>query len=194
MWKHAKIAIKLVFVTNLLLGLVYPLVITGLAQVMFPSQANGSLVRKGDRVIGSSLIGQQFTLPEYFHPRPSAAGMGYDATASGGSNLGPTSRALAQRVRADVARLAKQEPGLRPGRVPADMATASASGLDPDITLANAEAQVARIAKARRIGQAEVRRILRSVRSGRQFGVLGEPRVNVLRLNLALDARGATPP
>jgi K+-transporting ATPase ATPase C chain len=194
MWRHAKIAMKLVFVTTLLLGLVYPLVITGLAQVMFPSQANGSLVQKGDRVVGSSLIGQQFTLPEYFHPRPSAAGMGYDATASGGSNLGPTSRALAQRIRGDVARLTKQEPGLRPGRVPADMVTASASGLDPDITLASAEAQVARIAKARRIGQDEVRCILRSVRSDRQFGVLGEPRVNVLRLNLALDARGATPP
>jgi len=145
-------------------------------------------------VVGSSLIGQQFALPEYFHPRPSAAGTGYDGTASGGSNLGPTSRALAQRVRADVARLTKQEPGLRPGRVPADMATASASGLDPDITLASAEAQVARVAEARGISQYEVRRIIRSVQSDRQFGLLGEPRVNVLRLNLALDAGGTTPP
>ena len=194
MWRHMKIAIKLVFLTAVLLGLVYPLVITGLAQVMFPSQANGSLVRTGDQVVGSSLIGQQFALPEYFHPRPSAAGTGYDGTASGGSNLGPTSRALAQRVRADVARLTKQEPGLRPGRVPADMATASASGLDPDITLASAEAQVARVAEARGISQYEVRRIIRSVQSDRQFGLLGEPRVNVLRLNLALDAGGTTPP
>jgi K+-transporting ATPase ATPase C chain len=194
MWRHTKIAAKLASLTAILLGLVYPLVITGLAQVMFPRQANGSLVREGDRVVGSNLIGQQFTRPEHFHPRPSAAGMGYDATASGGSNLGPTSRVLAQRVGRDVARLAKQEPGLRPGRVPADMVTASASGLDPDITLASAEAQVARIAKARRMSQDGVRRIIRSVESERQFGLLGEPRVNVLRLNLALDAGAAARP
>jgi K+-transporting ATPase ATPase C chain len=194
MWRHTKIAVKLVFLTVILLGLVYPLVITGLAQVMFPSQADGSLARKGDRVVGSTLIGQQFTRPEYFHPRPSAAGRGYDATASGGSNLGPTSRVLAQRVRGDVARLAKQEPGLRPGRVPVDVVTASASGLDPDITLASAEVQVARVAKARGISQDEVRRIIRSVQSDRQFGLLGEPRVNVLRLSLALDAGGTTRP
>jgi len=194
MWKHTQIAIKLVLITTLLLGLAYPLLITGLAQLLFPRQANGSLVKHDGRVVGSELIGQQFTRPEHFHPRPSAAGKGYDTTASGGSNLGPTSRALANRVSADAARLAEENPALRPGHIPADMVTTSASGLDPDISPANAEAQVARVAKARGMSQYEVRRIIRSNLTDRQFGLLGEPRVNVLRLNLAIDEKGTARP
>lgn len=194
MWKHTQIAIRLVVITTLLLGVGYPLLITGLAQLLFPTQANGSLVKHDGRVVGSELIGQQFTRFEYFHPRPSAAGDGYDATASGGSNLGPTSKALAKRVSAEAARLAEENPGLRPGHIPADMATTSASGLDPDISLANADAQVARIAQARGMSEDEVRRIIGSNLTDRQFGLLGEPRVNVLRLNLALDAKGTARP
>jgi len=194
MWRHTKIAVKLAIVTTLLLGVVYPLTITGLAQLLFPKQANGSLVERNGRLIGSVLIGQQFTRPEYFHPRPSAAGDGYDATASGGSNLGPTSRKLAERVSAEAGRLAREDPGLHPDHIPADMITSSASGLDPDISLANAYAQVARIAKARGMSQDQIRRIIKSNRTGRQFGLLGEPRVNVLRLNLALDVRGRAGP
>jgi K+-transporting ATPase ATPase C chain len=194
MWRHLQIAAKLIVATTLLLGVAYPLVITGLARLLFPGQANGSLVRHDGRVVGSELIGQQFTRPEYFHPRPSAAGDGYDAIASGGSNLGPTSRALAQRVSADVARLAGENPGLRPRQIPADMVTTSASGLDPDISLANAQAQTARFAKARGMSEDEVRRIISSNLTDRQFGLLGERRVNVLRLNLALYAKGTARP
>jgi len=145
-------------------------------------------VREGNRVIGSALIGQQFAQPGYFHPRPSAAGKGYDATASGGSNLGPTSRKLAQRVAADVGRLTKENPGLRPGKIPADMVTTSASGLDPGISPANAYAQVSRVAKARGMSEDSVRRLVESNVIDRQFGFLGEPRVNVFCLNRALDA------
>jgi K+-transporting ATPase ATPase C chain len=187
-WRHTLVAIRLVLVMTVLLGLAYPLAITGLAQLLFPRQANGSVIRVGDRVVGSALIGQRFSRPEYFHPRPSAAGNGYDGTASGGSNLGPTSRRLAQRVSADVTRLTKQNPGLRSGYIPADMVTTSASGLDPDISPGNAYAQVPRVAEARRMSEDSVRRLVASTVSGRQFGLLGEPRVNVLRLNLALDA------
>jgi len=194
MWKHAQIALKLVLVTTLLLGVAYPLLITGLAQVLFPRQANGSLLRREGGVIGSALIGQQFTRPGYFHPRPSAAGNGYDAAASGGSNLGPTSRALAARVSADIGRLRYENRNLLPGHIPADMVTASASGLDPDITRANAEAQAPRVARERGLSEADVRRLIASIASDRQFGLLGEPRVNVLRLNLALDERGKTRP
>ena len=194
MWRHAQIAIRLAVITALLLGVAYPLLITGLSQALFPRQANGSLVRSGGRVMGSELIGQQFTRPEYFHPRPSAAGRGYDATASGGSNLGPTSRALAQRVSAEAARLQEENPGLSAGHIPADMITTSASGLDPDISLANADAQAHRIAKARGMSQDEVGRIIRSNLTDRQFGLLGEPRVNVLRLNLSLNAEGTARP
>jgi K+-transporting ATPase ATPase C chain len=188
MWRHAMIAVKLTLVTMLLLGVLYPLTVTGLAQVLLPRQANGSLIREHGQVIGSALIGQSFTRREYFHPRPSAAGAGYDATASGGSNLGPTSRALLTRVRGDVGRLARENPGLPADRVPADMVTASASGLDPDISLANAAAQVARVARARGWQEEEVRRVLAANTTPRQFGFLGEPRVNVLRVNRALDA------
>lgn len=192
MWRHTVVAVKLMLLTLLLLGVIYPLLITGVAQVVFPKQANGSLIKVNNRVVGSELIGQQFTRPEYFHPRPSAAG--YDATASGGSNLGPTSRALAGRVKQEIARLMKDNPNLKPGAIPADMVTASASGLDPDISLANAYAQVVRVAKARHMSEDSVRRLVELNLTDRQFGLLGEPRVNVLRLNLALAVRGTTQP
>ncbi len=188
MWRHTLVAIRLTLLTTVLLGLIYPLVITGLAQLLFPRQANGSLVVADNRVIGSELIGQEFARPEHFDSRPSAAGSGYDAMASGGSNLGPTSRRLAERVAASVSELIRENPGLSPGNIPADMVTTSASGLDPEISPANAYAQVARVAKARRMNEDEVRMLVESNVAGRQFGFLGEPRVNVLRLNRALDA------
>jgi len=177
------------FITLVILGLAYPLVMTGLAQVIFPKQANGSLIRQGNRVIGSELIGQEFSRPEYFHPRPSAAGKGYDATASGGSNLGPTSRKLDATVRANTRTALQENPGLKLGEVPVDMVTASGSGLDPDISVANAYAQAARVAKARGISETRVRRLIRSHITDRQFEVLGERRVNVLAINRVLDAR-----
>jgi len=188
MWRHTLVAMRLTLLTTVLLGLIYPLVITGLAQLLFPRQANASMVIADNRVIGSELIGQGFTRPEYFHSRPSAAGSGYDAISSGGSNLGPTSRKLAERVAASVSKLIRENPGLKPGKIPADMVTTSASGLDPDISPANAYAQVARVAKARRMSEDELRMLVESNVTGRQFGFLGEPRVNVLRLNRALDA------
>lgn len=183
------ISVKLVLVSTVLLGLLYPLTITGIAQLFFPDQANGSLVRQDGRIAGSMLLGQAFGRPEYFHPRPSAAGTGYDASASSGSNLGPTSKALMDRVSADVAVLTKGNPGLRNGAIPVDMVTTSASGLDPDISPANAYAQAARVAAARGIPVAEVRSLIRANTTARQFGILGEPRVNVLRLNMTLDER-----
>jgi K+-transporting ATPase ATPase C chain len=192
MWRHTLVAIRLTLLTTVLFGLIYPLVITGLAQLTFPRQANGSLVVRDRQVIGSESVGQQFTRPGYFHPRPSTAGSGYDATASGGSNLGPTSRKLAERIAASVSALTREDPRIERGKIPADMVTASASGLDPDISLANAYAQVARVAKARRMSEDRVRQLVESSVTGRQFGLLGEPRVNVLRLNLALDAADET--
>jgi K+-transporting ATPase ATPase C chain len=188
MWRHIMIAVKLTIICTLALGVIYPLAMTGLAQVLFPRQANGSLIRSGGAVIGSELLGQQFARPEYFHPRPSAAGRGYDAAGSGGSNLGPTSKALVERTTADVEKVLAENPGLRRGRIPADMVTASASGLDPNISVANAYAQAARIAAARGVSESEIRGMIGHSITGRQFGTLGEPRVNVLRLNLALDA------
>jgi K+-transporting ATPase ATPase C chain len=188
MWRHTLVAIRLALVTTVLLGLIYPLIITGLAQILFPRQANGSLVMAGRRTIGSELIGQRFARREYFHPRPSAAGNGYESTLSGGSNLGPTNRKLAERVAASVAELTRENPRLGPGKIPADMVTTSASGLDPDISLANAYAQLARVAEARGMSEHRVRQLVESSVTGRQFGFLGEPRVNVLRLNRALDA------
>ncbi len=140
MSKHVMIAVKMALMSIILLGIVYPLVVTGIGQLLFHEQANGSLIREHGQVIGSGLIGQAFYQPRYFHPRPSAAGSGYDAAASGGSNLGPTSNALIDRVRSDGARLIAENPGLKRGSIPADMATTSASGLDPDISLANAYA------------------------------------------------------
>ncbi len=183
-------AILLVVVLTLLTGLAYPLAITGVAQVIFPSQANGSLVydSKGN-VVGSALIGQNFTDPKYFHPRPSAAGdKGYDATSSGGSNLGPTNKALIDAVQTRAVAYRK-ENGLAPDApVPVDAVTASASGLDPDISPANALLQVKRVAAARKLSEDQVRALVDQHTRGRTLGILGEPRVNVLELNRALDA------
>jgi potassium-transporting ATPase KdpC subunit len=181
-------AIVMTLLLCLLTGLLYPGMVTGLAQLLFPRQANGSLIERDGHVVGSALIGQTFTRPEYFHPRPSAAGAGYDATASAGANKGPTDRKLADTLIAgNVARVV-EEDGVVRGRIPADMVTASASGLDPDISPANAELQVARVARSRGVSEQQVRTVLREHTEGRQFGVLGEPRVNVLLLNLALDS------
>jgi K+-transporting ATPase ATPase C chain len=187
MWKEWLPGLRLVIVMTALTGLLYPAVTTGLAQLFFPRQANGSLVWQNGHVIGSTLIGQQFTRPEYFHPRPSAAGNGYDPMASGGSNLGPTSKELVSQVTKRVAEY-RAENRVE-GDVPADAVTSSASGLDPDITPANAEDQVARVAAARHVPPGQVRDLVRRMTEGRGLGIFGEPRVNVLRLNLALDAR-----
>ena len=171
---------------TLLLGLAYPVVMTGLAQVLFPSRANGSLVVKDGAVVGSELIGQSFGGAKYFHGRPSAAGSGYDALSSGGSNLGPTSKALMDRVDGDVAR--ERKSAARSDSPPGDLVTASGSGLDPDLSPAAALWQVPAVAKARGMEEARVRALVERGVEGRTFGMLGEPRVNVLELNLALDA------
>jgi K+-transporting ATPase ATPase C chain len=180
-------ALRMTLLLTILTGLIYPGVVTGVCQVFFRHQANGSLIENGGKIIGSELIGQNFHRPEYFHPRPSAAGTdGYDATASTGSNLGPTSQKLYDRVKASAERFRKENPTFQ-GSVPADALTASGSGLDPEISLANAEAQAARVAKARGTDPKRVQRLIASATIHRDFGLLGEPRVNVLKLNLALD-------
>ena len=188
MKSHLTIAIRMTILTAVLLGLLYPLAITGVAQVLFPGAANGSLVKANGHVAGSSLIAQGFTQAKYFHPRPSAAGMGYDAMESAASNLGPTSRALIDQVSTAVGQALRQDPGLRRGSVPVDMVTTSGSGLDPDITVANARAQAPRVAAARGMTLAAVLRLVAAHTTGRTLGFLGEPRVDVLQLNLALDA------
>jgi len=189
MWnvmKNLLTAVLMTIVTTILLGLIYPLVVTGLAQVIFPDQANGSLIKSADgTVIGSSLIGQPFSSAGYFRSRPSAAGAnGYDAGASSGSNLGPTNQKLIDRVKADVEKLQAENPG-QP--VPVDLVTTSGSGLDPHISPAAAEFQVPRVARERRISEAQLRSIIAAHTEGRQFGFLGESRVNVLELNLDLN-------
>jgi K+-transporting ATPase ATPase C chain len=186
MLNELKPAILMTIVFTVLTGLLYPLAVTGAAQAMFHKQANGSLIERNGQVIGSELIGQNFTKPEYFHPRPSAAGNGYDAANSSGSNLGPTNPALADRLTKDAAQFRKDNPEYS-GAIPADAITASGSGLDPEITPANALAQAARVARARGVPPDTVRSLVgQSVRQ-RDLGMLGEPRVNVLTLNLMLD-------
>jgi K+-transporting ATPase ATPase C chain len=188
--QHFRSAILMTVVLTALLGIVYPLVMTGISQVLFASQANGSLVRDGSgTVVGSALLAQGFSKPEYFHPRPSAAGSdGYDAMSSGGSNLGPTNQKLIDTVK-DRAVAYREENGLADDApVPVDAVTQSASGLDPDISPANALIQAGRVAKARNLPEDQVRALVNQNTEGRTFFILGEPRVNVLRLNLALDA------
>lgn len=184
MKKNLLVAIRFTLITTVVFGLGYPLLVTGLSQWFFPKQANGSLIVKNGQVVGSQLIGQRFSGEQYFHPRPSAAGTGYDPTASGGSNLGPTNQALVTRVQQDVAKLQQENPGVA---IPADLVTTSGSGLDPDISPAAAEFQIARVAKQRGISAEELRRLVARHTQPRQYGIFGEPRVNVLELNLDLD-------
>lgn len=181
-------ALMMTLVLCLITGLLYPGIVTVMAQLAFPRQANGSLVTVNGHVVGSALIGQPFSRPEYFHPRPSAAGNGYDATASGGTNKGPTDAKLADTLIAARIDSAIAIDGATKGKIPSDMVTASGSGLDPDISPANAQLQVARVARARGVDQESVRRLVAAHTEGRQFGIFGEPRVNVLLLNIALDS------
>jgi K+-transporting ATPase ATPase C chain len=186
-------ALRMTLLLTILTGLIYPGVVTGLCQTLFPHLANGSLVTRNGEVIGSSLIGQNFTKPEYFHPRPSAAGNdGYDPTASSGSNLGPTSQKLIDRMKAAADQYRKENPTYK-GLIPADALTASASGLDPDVTIANAEIQAARIAQARGTTPDKVQELITELAQNRDLGFLGEPRINVLALNEALDHSFPTP-
>jgi len=187
MKKNLLISIWYTVVTTVILGIGYPLVVTGFAQLFFPKQANGELIHQGDKLVGSHLIGQPFTTAGYFYSRPSAAGAaGYDSSASSGSNLGPTSKALQDRVNASVQQLQPTNPN---AAIPADLVTTSASGLDPDISPASAEFQVMRVAKERGMSEQDVRALVQKHTLGRQFGFLGEARVNVLELNLDLDAQ-----
>jgi potassium-transporting ATPase KdpC subunit len=186
MTKNIITAVLMTIVTTILLGLGYPLLVTALAHI-WPEKANGQLISRNGTTIGSRIIAQQFTGAAYFHPRPSAAGNnGYDPTNSGGSNLGPTNQKLIDRVKGDVAALQAENPG-KP--VPVDLVTASGSGLDPHLTPAGAEFQIPRVAKARGIAESDLEKLVAEHTEGRQFGFLGEPRVNVLELNLALDER-----
>lgn len=185
MMKNLKIALWMTIVTTILLGIIYPLVVTMLAHSLFPEQANGSLIHLHGKTIGSRLIGQSFASPGYFHPRPSAAGIaGYDATASSSSNLAPTNKQLLDRVAAETQKLREDNPN---SPIPVDLVTASGSGLDPDISPAAAEFQVPRVARARGMSEELARSFVRKHTAGRQLGFLGEPRVNVLELNLDLD-------
>jgi len=185
-------AILFTIVTTILFGLIYPLAVTGIAQIIFPDKANGQLIRRSDgKIVGSRILGQPFTGPGYFHSRPSAAGVaGYDAGASSGSNLGPASQKLIDRIKADAARIQAENPN-QP--VPVDLVTTSASGLDPHISPAAAEFQIPRVARERRLMESELRQIVAAHTEGRTVGFLGEPRINVLELNIDLDSTKPVP-
>ena len=185
MKKNLMTAILMTIVTTILLGVLYPLAITAISQFMFPDRANGQLVRRDGKIVGSRIIGQTFSGPGYFHSRPSNAGSGYDAANSGGTNLGPTNQKLIDRMRQDAASLQAENPGKL---IPVDLVTTSASGLDPDISPAAAEFQVPRVARQRGMSEEQVRSLVAKHTTGRQLGFLGEPRVNVLELNLDLDS------
>jgi potassium-transporting ATPase KdpC subunit len=187
MWEQIWPGLRMKLFMTLLLGVAYPLVITGICQISFPRQANGSLIAAGGKIIGSELIGQNFSRPEYFHSRPSAAGNGYDATSSSGSNYGPTNQKLIDRVQASVAAFHKENPDYH-GPIPADMLTASASGLDPHISPDSARAQAARVARARGISVDQVNGVISQFTERPDLGLIGEFRINVLKLNLALDS------
>lgn len=186
MKKNLITAVLMTIATTILLGIIYPLVVTGLAQLIFPKQANGQLIQKDGKVIGSSILAQGFSSPGYFHPRPSFAGNGYDPMNTNGSQLGPTNQKLIDRVKGDVANAQAENPG---APVPIDLVTGSASGLDPHITPAGAEFQLSRVAKERGTTVEQLRGLVQKHTEDRQFGFLGEPRVNVLELNLELDER-----
>lgn len=189
MVKHLLPAFRMTLLLTVITGLIYPALVTGLCQVLFPHQAKGSLITRNGAAIGSALIGQNFAALQYFHPRPSAAGSnGYDATASSGSNLGPTNQKLIDRVKAAAAKFREENPTYK-GPIPADAVTASGSGLDPDISVANAEAQAERVAQQRHASRDQILALVKANTVGRGLGFLGEPGVNVLKLNLALDAR-----
>ena len=186
MRKNLIISVLMTIATTVLLGIIYPLVVTGLSQVLFPHKANGQLIEANGKVIGSRIIGQAFSSPGYFHSRPSAAGNGYDATASNGSQWGPTNQKLVDRVKGDVAAAQAENPGVP---IPIDLVTASASGLDPAISPAAAAFQLPRVAKARGISEEQLRQLVAKHTDNRQLRFLGEPRVNVLELNLALETQ-----
>jgi len=185
MKKELVLALRFTLVTTLVFGLIYPLGVTGLSRLLFPKQATGSLIERNGQVVGSKLIGQTFSSDKYFHSRPSAAGTGYDASASSPSNLPPTNQALVDRVKSDVAKLQQENPGTA---IPADLVTASGSGLDPEISPAAADFQIPRIAKVRGISVDSLKAIVSRHTQARTFGIFGEPRVNVLELNLDLDS------
>jgi potassium-transporting ATPase KdpC subunit len=186
MIKHLAVAFRVTIVSIVLLGLIYPLVMTALAQAIFPRQANGSLVTVNGKIVGSAIIGQLWTKPQYFHGRPSAAGKGYDPTATGGTNLGPTSKKLIASTKTTIAQLEKENPDAK-GPPPIDLVTSSGSGIDPDISPEAAYWEAPRVAKARHMSLPALDAIVAQHVEGRTFGFLGEPRVNVLELNLALD-------
>jgi K+-transporting ATPase ATPase C chain len=188
MYRHWLVALRMIVVVIVVLGIAFPLAMTGLAQVLFPAQANGSIIRVNGTPVGSALIGQNFSQPKYFWPRPSSAGSGYDPNSSSASNLGPTSKAYIDGIKALVATETLENPGLKAGDVPVDMVTGSASGLDPDISVANALDQAPRVAQARHMTADAVRQLVDTHITPRVLGFIGEPRVNVLELNLALDA------
>jgi K+-transporting ATPase ATPase C chain len=186
MWEQILPGLRIKLFMTVVLGVIYPLAMTGLSQLLFPNKANGSLITEGDKVIGSELIGQNFTRPEYFHPRPSAAGNGYDAANSGGSNYGPTNQKLIDRMKASIEQVRKENPDYA-GPIPADLITTSASGLDPHLSPDSARVQSARVAKARGLAVKQVNQLVSQFTEGPTLGLLGEPRVNVLMLNLELD-------